>query len=71
MLIYIYIYKYASRSSKYSKFKNIYMEDEKYRNLKSASNTLIGLIGDYVYLDVSYCVVTLREDGTYEIDDSF
>lgn len=66
-----YIQGYTSRSSRYSKFKNSYMEDDKYKNLKNESNTLIGLIGDYVYLDVSYCVVTLGEDGTYEIDDSF
>lgn len=62
---------YTSRSSRYNKSKDTYMKDDKYKNLKSASNTLIGLVGDYVYLDVSYSIVTLEEDGTYKIEDSF
>ena len=62
---------YTSRSTRYSKFKNKFLKDEKYRKLISCSNTLIGLVGEYVYLDVDYCKVVLNEDDTYIVEESF
>ncbi|MGV3076399.1 hypothetical protein ACEE21_15070 [Clostridium baratii] len=59
---------YTSRSIKYSKFKSKYTSDEKYGKLKSPSNCLIALIGNEIYLNLSYSQVDLDEDGEYFVN---
>lgn len=59
---------YTGRSAKYVKFKLKYTSDEKYGKLNKPSNCLIALIGDKIYLNLSYSQVDLGEDGEYFVN---
>jgi hypothetical protein len=45
---------YTSRAAKYLKFKHNYQEDPEYLKLKYPNNSMIAMIGDFVYLKIRF-----------------